>query len=243
MKLERVGRKVIPLKGKELNDKLTPEYGAQREKVLNRLIAYDMGHGLSDRARDIAKEEGALEGEYEEEFGDFGRRLSHYGEIQHLLLDPDHLGKVRGKTIVHMGAGNGVYAKYLKDRGANALAVDIGAKAIKIAKRVGADVIRADGRSALPLADGSVDAFVSDRFMFSGEDRLEGKDMKAKAGSWALLKEMGRALRSGGVVVIDNALERPDEISRKRLREAGFELVHGENRKHSWENRMVLRKL
>jgi|GEM_PF-3160661 len=245
MKLERIERKVIPMKGRELIDRLTPEYAKQREEVGGDMHDYEKKHHISDDAVDAAIREGAGQHEYRSRFANLGRRLEHYIEIHHLLLDPDHLGDLRGKTIVHVGAGNGLYARYLKDQGANAIALDTDLKAVRIAKRIGADVVRAtaDARGkGLPFADRSVNAFVSDHFMFSGESGLEG-DALERGGSWALLKEMGRTLKPGGVVVMDNISTIPQEFPAEKLKTMGFKLAHGETRKHSWENKMVLKRV
>jgi len=106
-----------------------------------------------------------------------------------------HLGAVRGKTVLDVGCGTGLYSIRLSENGADVTAVDISSKMIEIARRKAQDrrqyiwYDQAD-MTKLPYENRTFDMVVSITALEFAPDPL------------LALMEMARVLRPGGKVVV-----------------------------------------
>lgn len=149
----------------------------------------------------------------------------------HGMLNLVSGGRLRGKKILHLGASNGVYAKYLQNKiGATAIALDINPVFLRKAKKRGTmHTIVASGvhsehkyfvqkrsglfapkikSTGLPFKTQSLDYIVSEHFLFadfhkelSAEPGFEERPGSIKKSEDAL-KEYNRILKKGGQIII-----------------------------------------
>ena len=97
------------------------------------------------------------------------------------------LGEGSGR-LIDVGCGGGAFAATLAEQGWQVTGVDISEDQLRLARKRGVDVVRADARE-LPFEDGSFDAAVS-VFTHTDMDDFAG-----------VLRELARALRPGAVFV------------------------------------------
>lgn len=115
-------------------------------------------------------------------------------ELENALIFK-HAGIVRGKTVLDVGCGTGLYSIRLSESGADVTAVDISSKMIEIARRKAQDrgqyiwFDQAD-MAQLPYKNGTFDLVMSVTALEFAEDPL------------AALMEMARVLRPGGKLVV-----------------------------------------
>jgi 2-polyprenyl-6-hydroxyphenyl methylase/3-demethylubiquinone-9 3-methyltransferase len=95
-----------------------------------------------------------------------------------------------GSVLLDLACGGGLLAPHVRDKGHRHLGVDVGVGATRIARTRGVDAVRGDVAS-LPLATGSVDVVVA------------GEIFEHVADLGAVLDEVARVLRPGGVLVCD----------------------------------------
>lgn len=106
-----------------------------------------------------------------------------------------HVGAVRGKTVLDVGCGTGLYSIRLSESGADVTAVDISSKMIEIARRKAQDrgqyiwYDQAD-MAKLPYENRTFDVVVSITALEFAADPLPA------------LMEMARVLRPGGKLVV-----------------------------------------
>lgn len=108
-------------------------------------------------------------------------------------LTIDHLPEVRGKRVLEIGCGRGVFARYLSGQGANLVAADFSPAAIAHARvrlqSYDADVIVADVQ-AIPFDDGTFDVVVSQETLEHVPDPDKG------------LAELVRVTKVGGTLIV-----------------------------------------
>lgn len=124
------------------------------------------------------------------EIPSFLRRLDRQAAETRHLRQPVYTeaGLERARTIVDVGCGTGSVTAELAAWGADVLALDVDAGMARRAAGAGHRAVRADGHR-LPLADASVDAAVCNLVLLWARD------------PGALVAEMARVVRPGGVVV------------------------------------------
>jgi SAM-dependent methyltransferase len=129
----------------------------------------------------------------------------------HLLTIP-HLGDIRGKSVLEIGCGRGVFAAYLAGAGARVVAADFSPSAVAHAERriapLGGTAIVADIQQ-IPFADASFDLVVS-------QETLEHVP-RPEAG----LAELVRVTRPGGRLIITG----PNYLSLMGLYRIGLRMV------------------
>jgi ubiquinone/menaquinone biosynthesis C-methylase UbiE len=190
------------------------------------LAWHDLTRGITRKAQREVKKRG-LESQLGSQHSDFGKRLEYYVPIHEILLHHSG-GSIKGKKILHFGASSGIYARFLQDKGAKAIAMDISNTATKIARKIGNKrVLRADARTirnnskqSLPFKDESIDFFVSDRFLFSNYPEIE--DARSNTQSNSILKELHRVLKPRGIGII--YAYSTDHVGNKEINSAGFEM-------------------
>jgi len=115
-------------------------------------------------------------------------------ELENALVSK-HVGVVRGKTVLDVGCGTGLYSIRLSESGADVTAVDISSKMIEIARRKAQDrgqyiwYDQAD-MAKLPYENRTFDMVVSITTLEFSADPL------------LALMEMARVLRPGGKLVV-----------------------------------------
>jgi SAM-dependent methyltransferase len=92
------------------------------------------------------------------------------------------------RPVVDVGCGNGGFVRACAERGVDAIGVEAFAESSGVARRMGAEVMRATGQ-ALPLAGGSLDAVRLKEVLEHVQQPLE------------MAAEMRRVLRRGGVLL------------------------------------------
>lgn len=97
------------------------------------------------------------------------------------------LGEGSGR-LIDVGCGGGAFAATLGERGWEVTGVDISEDQLRLARKRGVDVVRADARQ-LPFDNGSFEAAVS-VFTHTDMDDFAG-----------VLRELARVLRPGGIFV------------------------------------------
>lgn len=109
------------------------------------------------------------------------------------------IGKVKGKKVLDIGCGPGLYANVLRKRGAEVHGIDISEKEIEIAKQhyKGID-FRVSSASALPYSNGYFD-LVLIALAFTHFDDMD----KALGEACRVLRTGGRLLISEGNPIID----------------------------------------
>ncbi|MBI5553988.1 MAG: methyltransferase domain-containing protein, partial [Candidatus Diapherotrites archaeon] len=141
----------------------------ERNPFFAELNRFDESHGLSAKAHSLAELKG-----HQVRSGflayTFARRLVDYVPAYEGLSR--HLGSLKGKKVLHVGASTGIFARFLESKGAHAVALDLDADATAISKKIGVRTVRADALE-LPFRANSFDCFVSDHFLFSGYLELE----------------------------------------------------------------------
>lgn len=100
------------------------------------------------------------------------------------MLERRH-GPLRGRTVVDLGCGPGIYTDALRAAGARAIPVDNDPREIALTGRPPEGVVLADAAD-LPLEDGSVDGALCSNLLEHTPD------------AWAVIAEIGRVLRPGG---------------------------------------------
>ncbi len=95
-----------------------------------------------------------------------------------------------GAVLLDVGCGGGLLAPHLAGRGYRHVGVDLGAAACRVSRTHGVEPLQADA-ARLPLRDASVDVVVA------GEILEHVPDLDA------VVAEIGRVLRPGGLLVLD----------------------------------------
>jgi 2-polyprenyl-6-hydroxyphenyl methylase / 3-demethylubiquinone-9 3-methyltransferase len=95
-----------------------------------------------------------------------------------------------GAVLVDVACGGGVMAGHVARRGYRHVGLDLSPSAVGVARRHGVHAVRADAR-AIPLDDGCADVVVA------------GEVLEHVADSGAVVAEVCRVLRPGGLLVID----------------------------------------
>lgn len=165
-------------------------------------------HGAHDRAALAANRIG-IEIEAALAFG-----TGHHGTTRGCLLALDRIVKERARRrarILDIGTGTGVLAVELARAGARVIAVDHSPRMLEAARAkardaglLGIELRQGDAR-ALPLADGEVDA------------ALAHMVVQYLASPGEVLREMARAVRPGGAVVVVDFLSHEHEWMRQEL--------------------------
>jgi len=134
---------------------------------------------------------------------DFNRALIDYMPWHKIVAK--EMKKLEGMTIVHLGASTGIYTRFLQDKGANATALDVTHDAAEISKAIGnRRPVRANARQ-LPFREGSLDAIISDHFLFSGYLDLEENILASSHVSIDILGGLSKLLRPGGKIFMNRA--------------------------------------
>jgi 2-polyprenyl-3-methyl-5-hydroxy-6-metoxy-1,4-benzoquinol methylase len=109
------------------------------------------------------------------------------------LLTIAHLPEVRGKRVLEIGCGRGVFARYLAERGAEVVAADFSPAAVEHARRrlegLHATALVADIQD-VPFPDGDFDVVVSQETLEHVPDPMLG------------LAELVRVTRPGGKLIV-----------------------------------------
>src|SRR3989344_6325353 len=113
-----------------------------------------------------------------------------YNEYLEMPTTLKLLGNVKGKKVLDMGCGTGLYARILKKKGANIKGIDISEEMIKIAREESPDIeFKIGNINKLPYKDEEFDIVLAALVMeyFS---------------SWSMvLKEVRRVLKDNGLFV------------------------------------------
>ena len=204
-------------------------------KSARKLLAFDRRSKITKLAHEIAN---ALGYPTSNVFDDLGRTLVHYAPI-HRLLEKFSRGNFRGKTILHLGASTGLYTMFLQEKGARAIALDINQAANEIAKRIGnRNIVRANAQLSkslkelaprfLPFKSNSMNAVVSDHFLFSGYtevDDIKGRSIDHST-SLLVMVELYRILKPGGIAVLNFRVDSfGKEKDVKQIEKMGFKVI------------------
>ncbi len=144
----------------------------------------------------------------------------HYISLYHSMLET--MGSLRAKKIAHIGSAAGLFARFLQTKGATAIGVDINRGHQRIAAQVGKkEKLNLENpvvasATALPVREGSLDAVVSEHFLFAGY-----LNPKVEFDS---VKEAARVLKRGGRLFISNSVEPILESEISKIAEAGFRI-------------------
>jgi len=114
-----------------------------------------------------------------------------YNEMLEMPATLRLLGNVKGKKILDFGCGPGLYAKILKDNGADVKGIDISKELIKIAKKEapGVEFVVGDATKNLPYKKGEFDIVLATLVMGHFKN---WKDV---------LKEISRVLNKRGIFI------------------------------------------
>ena len=204
-------------------------------KAKKSLEAFGRRKSIEARSKKIAQGLGLHASKTSFVLDDFGRTPQYYARI-HAALSK-FIGPVKGKSILHIASSKGVYTRFLQEKGAKAVALDLNPKASKFAKKLrNKGVVNADAQH-LPFVDSSFDAFVSDRFLFSGYlafDKYHRQERKSvlvsRQPSISALNELHRVLRTGGIGILNagrwvKAAGYLDETVVLEIQNSGFEIL------------------
>jgi ubiquinone/menaquinone biosynthesis C-methylase UbiE len=142
------------------------------------------------------------------------------------------LGKIKGKKILDLGCGTGIYSRKLTDRGAKVKGIDISEEEIKIAKDYNprAEFVSGDAQK-LPYKNGEFDIVLASLVLECMKD-------------WdSLLSEVNRVLKKGGVFVFSGGNPVTNCISMKGNKKIEIRRNYfGENEKIKsvWENGVTM---
>jgi len=146
---------------------------------------------------------------------DMGRRLENYRRIHTFLLN--HFGtKLKGKRVLHLGAGNGQYMDLLQRHfGAKTTAIEVNQKHIHSSRKKGLNpgYVKESALDMKSIATGSQDVVLSDRFILSAYGLPSGR----------LVKEAQRVLKKGGLLILERSLTVPVQSQPKFFE--GFEVI------------------
>lgn len=101
--------------------------------------------------------------------------------------------ELEGRTVVDVGSGPGELAEAFRARGARAMALDVDFDEMQLRDRPLEGAIVADA-AQMPFADGTLDVVVSSNVLEHVPDPI------------AVVKEMGRVVRPGGLVFVNYTL-------------------------------------
>jgi len=170
------------------------------------------GQALENKPRDRERAENGL-----------SRRLTDYSRIYFQLRK--HFGKLSGRTVVHLASGPGIFTPFLeKIERANAVSLDMNSLYLKFAKFMSESKgVRANAER-LPFRTGSVDALVSDQFLFANYPYINEENIFAEA---------RRVLRPNGLLVLERSVDVPTNpsgepkvhLAKEVIEGYGFELV------------------
>lgn len=145
---------------------------------------------------------------------DFGRRPKHFRELFGSMKK--WLVKFTGKKICQLGSSSGVFMRILQSKGAHSISIDRNPRAaIYYRKKFrGKSGIVANSKE-IPIASKSLDAVVSDHFLFAYYiNPVENE---------AVLAEANRVLKPGGFLFLERVKE--TRFISENLGILGFELV------------------
>jgi|GEM_PF-1871292 len=130
-------------------------------------------------------------------YADMGRRLVNYERVHHFFLQRLSPRGLRKKTIIHLGAGNGVYMDFLKRRyGANTIALEKNGEYIE--QNLPKPYVRADAKQ-IPIKTGTADIILSDHFLLTGYQY-----------DLPIVEEAHRVLKPGGLLVFERVTRTTD---------------------------------
>lgn len=111
----------------------------------------------------------------------------------------DELGLGVGSRLLDVGCGPGRHVRALRERGVEAVGIDISAAFVRLAIENGLPVAQADAR-ALPVANGSFDAAIS--LCQGGFGLPSAQGDQPSTDDRQILAAMAAAVRSGGLVAL-----------------------------------------
>jgi ubiquinone/menaquinone biosynthesis C-methylase UbiE len=123
-------------------------------------------------------------------------RRERIGDTPIDLRRLDLLGRLRGRSILDLGCGTGLWAVYLAEQGARVTGLDVSSRSVRVLRR------RAELRAAADRITGVVGSAVRLPFPANSFDAVQGQDLVHHIEAVeALGREVMRVLRPGGVAV------------------------------------------
>jgi ubiquinone/menaquinone biosynthesis C-methylase UbiE len=108
----------------------------------------------------------------------------------------DLLGDYRGRSVLDLGCGTGLWAVYLAEQGAHVTAIDVSSRSVRVLRR------RAELRGAADRITAAVGSALHLPFPDQSFDFVQGQDLVHHIGAvGALGREVMRVLRPGGIAV------------------------------------------
>ena len=190
---------------------------SKKNRAKSLLKRFDSRVRLSEKAQKLARDRHVL---VEMHMPDFGRNLQHYTPIL-AALKRFGVG-LRGKAILHVASSTGIFTRFLQQKGMKAVPFDIKFAGAEIAKKVGNKKSIQGDAEKIPFKNNSFDFFVSDNFILSEYWRRPNES----AGDSAILEELHRVLKTGGIGVITSL--HPTGIDRYNLfviKQLGFRIL------------------